>query len=80
MADKRESRPMGRPLKGKDRRMQIGVYVAGSVIDAMDNYVANRQEKKRGYSRSDFINEAIEMYMGELGLLEGEEADAERQE
>ena len=79
MADKQESRPMGRPLKGKDRRMQIGVYVAGSVIDAMDSYVADRQQKKRGYSRSDFINEAIEMYMGDLGLLEEEEAGAEKQ-
>lgn len=39
MREKKESRPLGRPMKGKDRRMQIGVYVAGSVIDMMDEYV-----------------------------------------
>ena len=61
--------PLGRPLKGKDRRLQIGVYVAGSTLDIVDNYINKQQETvKRQYSRSDFVNEALELYLGELGL------------
>ena len=64
--------PLGRPMKGKDRRVQIGVYVSGSVIDAIDAYVEERDiAERRSYSRSDFINDAIELYMKKLGLLEG---------
>ena len=73
--ENKDERPaLGRPLKGKDRRVQIGVYVAGSVIDMMDGYVAKRQAVEvRSYSRSDFINEAIEQYMTSLGLIEGKD-------
>ena len=66
--------PLGRPLKGRDRRVQIGVYVAGSVVDAIDAYVEARDiAERRSYSRSDFINEAIEKHMKDLGLWEGRE-------
>jgi hypothetical protein len=71
--------PLGRPVKGKDRRQQIGVYIPGSVIDTIDDYVADRQaDTRRSYSRSDFINEAIEKHMKALGLLEGGNDDAEK--
>ena len=69
-----ERPPLGRPLKGKDRRLQIGVYVSGSVIDTIDEYVEEQKAaKKWQYSRSDFINEAIDKHMKDLGLIGGDD-------
>jgi hypothetical protein len=67
------SKTLGRPRKGKDRRQQIGVYVTGSVIEVIEGYVANRQATQRAYSRSDFFNEALELYMKEIGLIQPKE-------
>lgn len=78
MSENKENKPLGRPMKGKDRRMQIGVYVAGSVIDLIDEYVAERQVTQRSYSRSDFFNEAIEKHMKDLGMIGGDR-DEEKQ-
>ena len=76
---KEEPKPLGRPMKGKDRRLQIGVYVAGSVVDIMDAYVEGRKATGQwSYSRSDFINEAIDKHMKDLGLIEGDD-DEEKQ-
>jgi hypothetical protein len=61
-------------MKGKDRRFQIGVYVSGSTIETIDKYVMEHQGAKWGqYSRSDFVNEALEKYMKELGLIGGDD-------
>lgn len=70
--------PLGRPRKGKDRRLQIGVYLPGSLVDIIDEYAENRQaELGKQYSRSDFINEAVEKHMRELGIWDGEDEDGE---
>ena len=66
--------PLGRPRKGKDRRLQIGVYLPGSLVDIIDDYAENRQaELGKQYSRSDFINEAIEKCLKDLGIFGGGE-------
>lgn len=64
---------MGRPKKGKDRRIDVKVYITGSVLETIDDYVAERQQERRGYSRSDFFNAAVEKYMQDLGLAERED-------
>ena len=71
----KEKKPaLGRPRKGKDRRLQIGVYIPSSVVDTIDEYVESKQpEMGRQYSRSDFINEAVNKHMRELGIIGGEE-------
>ena len=69
-----DNRPsLGRPMKGKDRRIQVGVYIPGSVLDTIENYVEQRQATERGYSRSDFINEAITKHMTDLGMIGGDD-------
>ena len=70
---KPDNRPFGRPLKGKDRRVSVAVYVTGSTLDAIEEYVAERQQTERTYSRSDFVNEALEKYMRGLGILGGDD-------
>ena len=66
-----DKRPYGRPLKGKDRRVSVAVYVTGSTLDTVDDYVRARQQQERAYSRSDFVNEALERHMKDLGITEG---------
>jgi len=70
MAADKERKPLGRPLKGKERRFQVGVYLSAYITDRIDAYVAERQISERGYSRSDFINEAVEKHMTDIGLTE----------
>lgn len=60
---------LGRPIKGKDRRVSIALYITSSLIEPIDEYVRNRQNAgERSYSRSEFINEAIEKHMRDVGL------------
>jgi hypothetical protein len=68
-----DTKKLGRPPKGKDRRIELSVYVAGSTVAILEEYLAERQATERGYSRSDFFNEALEKHMADLGLLEGSE-------
>ncbi|MDR3349479.1 MAG: hypothetical protein LBO03_07750 [Acidaminococcales bacterium] len=74
---KTDPKSLGRPKKSKDRRIGINCYIAGSLLDAMDEYVAERQRKNKGYSRSDFFNEALEKHMRDLGLLQDEAGDGD---
>ncbi|MDR1687455.1 MAG: hypothetical protein LBS21_02440 [Clostridiales bacterium] len=76
MSEAKENKPLGRPIKGKDRRMQIAIYVSVSALDTIDAYVEERHREKRSYSRSEFFNEAIEKHMKDLGLLDGEDGGA----
>ena len=73
MVDNKDKKAaLGRPRKGKDRRFQVGVYLPGSVVDVIDNYVESQQrERPRQFSRSDFINEAVIKHMADLGIMEG---------
>jgi hypothetical protein len=67
---------MGRPKKSKDRRIQMSFYIPTGVMDTIADYVEERQRTAKGYSRSDFINEAIEKHMRDLGLAGGEDDGA----
>ena len=64
---------VGRPTKGKARRIELSVYVPSGTVDTIEEYVADRQQAERGYSRSDFFNEAIEKHLRDLGITEPEE-------
>jgi cobalamin-dependent methionine synthase I len=68
---------LGRPTKGKGRRIELSVYVSNSTIDTVEAYVAERQQTERNYSRSDFFNEAAEKHLQALGLVEPEDTGAE---
>jgi hypothetical protein len=52
---------MGRPKKSAERRIGINCYITGGLIDKIDTYIEEKQV--RGYSRSDFMNEAAEFYL-----------------
>ncbi len=67
--DEKKKTALGRPMKGQDRRLQVAVYVTGSTLDTIDEYVTERQIERRAYSRSDFFNEALEKHMKDLGLV-----------
>jgi hypothetical protein len=71
-------RIFGRPLKGKDRRVSIAVYVTGSTVDTIDEYVMERQQTQRTYSRSDFFNEALEKHMKDLGIIGDDNGEKEQ--
>jgi hypothetical protein len=63
----------GRPLKGKTRRVPITVHTAIGILDIIDQYVEERNQEEKSYSRSDFYNEAAIFYFKQLGkLLEDE--------
>ncbi len=57
---------MGRPKKLKEDRVMFSIYLNESVRRAMDEYVHQRQQEEKGYSRSDFLNEAAEHYLAAL--------------
>lgn len=59
----------GRPLKGKTRRVPITVHVLIGMLDIIDEYVNERYQQQKGYSRSDFYNEAAKFYLEHLGRL-----------
>jgi len=65
----------GRPLKGKTRRVPITVHTAISILDIIDQYVEERNQEEKAYSRSDFYNEAVRLYLEHLGRLPEEEKD-----
>ena len=59
----------GRPLKGKTRRVPITVHTAIGILDIIDQYVEERNQEEKAYSRSDFYNEAARLYLEHLGRL-----------
>jgi len=65
-----EQTTLGRPMKGRDRRIPTTVQISNSVLEILDDYVEERRAAgERGYSRSEFINEAMEKLMKERGLI-----------
>lgn len=63
--------PYGRPMKGKYRRVPATVHIPTGTLDIIDNYLEERNEKDgTKITRSDFIVEAIEAHLKELGLAE----------
>jgi len=66
----------GRPLKGKTKRAPITVHAAVGLIEAIDEYVKERnQQQEAAYSRSDFYNEAAVLFLKHLERLPEEEKD-----
>ena len=64
----------GRPMKGKTRRTPVTIQVAVGLLDIIDEYVEERDAvETAAYSRSDFFNEALKMYMSEKGMLPAED-------
>lgn len=60
----------GRPLKGKTRRVPITVHAAIGLLDIIDEHVEEiKQQQTSSYSRSDFYDEAIKLYLDHLGKL-----------
>ena len=63
--------PYGRPMKGKYRRVPATVHIPTGTLDIIDNYLEERNDKDgTKITRSDFIVEAIEAHLKELGLAE----------
>ncbi len=59
----------GRPMKGATRRVPATIQISTGVLDIIDEYVEKKDAAAKGaYSRSDFVNEAIEEYIKKLGL------------
>lgn len=69
--------PYGRPMKGKYRRVPTTVHIPTGTLDIIDDYIEEHGGAKM--SRSDFINEAIDARLKELGLV-GEDGLGEAQE
>jgi metal-responsive CopG/Arc/MetJ family transcriptional regulator len=64
----------GRPMKGKTRRVPTTVQMPTGILDIIDEYVEKKDAATEGaYSRSDFINEAVKVYMREKGMLPADE-------
>lgn len=64
----------GRPLKGRTRRVPVTVHVAIGLLDIIDGHVEETKQQQTGsYSRSDFYDEAVKLYLGRLGKLPEEE-------
>ncbi|MEA4832431.1 hypothetical protein SDC9_159680 [bioreactor metagenome] len=70
----------GRPMKGATRRIPITIHTTTGMIDTIDAYVdEQRREGHRAYSRSDFFNEAVTLYLHQLALTpESDNAAIER--
>ena len=66
--------PYGRPMKGASRRVPTTVHLPTGTLDIIDNYIDDREKNVESgrMSRSDFINEAVNRYLVELGLVEPE--------
>ncbi len=65
---------LGRPLKGKTRRVPITIHAPTGKLDIIDEYVEKRNnQQEASYSRSDFYNEAAILYLDHLGILPEEE-------
>lgn len=64
--------PYGRPMKGKYRRVPATVHIPTGTLDIIDDYLEERNAKDgTKITRSDFIVEAIDARLKELGLEEG---------
>ena len=59
----------GRPMKGKFRRVPATVHIPTGVLDIIDKRDGTK------ITRSDFIVEAIEAHIKELGLDDGGEGN-----
>ena len=69
MTAKRTSAHLGRPVKGSSARKAITIHMELDKIGIIDDYVFERRnDGSKGYSRSEFVNDAITLYMKELGL------------
>ena len=68
--------PYGRPMKGASRRVPTTVHLPTGTLDIIDNYIDDHEKNVESgrMSRSDFINEAVNRYLVELGLAESEAA------
>ena len=61
--------PYGRPMKGKFRRVPATVHIPTGVLDIIDTHLEEINERDgTKITRSDFIVEAIEARIKELGL------------
>ena len=62
---------LGRPIKGSSARKGITIHMELGKIDIIDEFVHKQRDGgNRGYSRSEFVDEAITKYMKELGLTD----------
>jgi hypothetical protein len=61
-------------MKGASRRVPTTVHLPTGTLDIIDNYIDDREKNVDSgrMSRSDFINEAVNRYLVELGLVEPE--------
>ena len=66
--------PYGRPMKGASRRVPTTVHLPTGTLDIIDNYIDDHEKNVESgrMSRSDFVNEAVNRYLVELGLVEPE--------
>ena len=72
-------RRLGRPMKGRSRRVPITVHASVETLDIIDTYVEEQSQQQEGqYSRSDFWNEAATMYMKQLGIAPEDEEKEKR--
>ena len=62
---------LGRPIKGKSRRVPITVHVSIDTLDKIDKYV----EEHVGLTKSDFYNNACIFYMKHLGILKDDDSE-----
>ena len=58
---------MGRPKKLKDEREKFSMYIDKETRKQMNEYIFKVQQETPGYSRSDFVNEAIRHFLAEKG-------------
>lgn len=61
---------LGRPLKGKKKRIQITIYADMDVLNALDELVYQQQMAgDRSASRSEEYNKAMKKHLRDLGIL-----------
>lgn len=54
---------MGRSRKLDGARQRVQVYFDERILKKVDEIVFKAKDKNRDYSRSDFVNEAIQFYL-----------------
>lgn len=61
---------LGRPMKGKTRRIPYTIHINEETVTAIDAYADERsREEGKAYSRSDFLNTAAENLLRQLGRI-----------
>lgn len=60
---------LGRPLKGRTRRVPLTVHAPLDTLEIIDEYV---KDQGGAYSRSDFYEEAAKRYLQQLGVMDDE--------